>query len=230
MPTSGSSRRPSSASSSSRSCARLRSSERPPAKIHDADGPARRLRWPLVVGLAAAASARARCGCDPPSPASGSTAVRSCATPSRSWTRRRTGRRRRRRRRYPGPVAAGNGSLWVGNIGDSTVTEIHGDTRETEFPAAHSVPSISPSRTTLSGSRTPPTSRRNRRPEAERSRVAPRRRRLRRHAAWAAADSREKSTFVASDGRSIGREREQPHGGQARARYGSDPGARRRSR
>jgi sugar lactone lactonase YvrE len=37
---------------------------------------------------------------------------------------------------YPGPVAAGNGSVWVGNIGDSTVTEIHGDTRETEFPAA----------------------------------------------------------------------------------------------
>jgi DNA-binding SARP family transcriptional activator len=36
---------------------------------------------------------------------------------------------------YPGPVAAGNGSVWVGNIGDSTVTEIHGDTREAEFPA-----------------------------------------------------------------------------------------------
>ena len=37
---------------------------------------------------------------------------------------------------YPGPVAAGNGSVWVGNIGDSTVTEIHGDTREAEFPAS----------------------------------------------------------------------------------------------
>lgn len=37
---------------------------------------------------------------------------------------------------YPGPVAAGNGSVWVGNIGDSTVTQIHGDTREAEFPAS----------------------------------------------------------------------------------------------
>jgi DNA-binding SARP family transcriptional activator len=37
---------------------------------------------------------------------------------------------------YPGPVSAGNGSVWVGNIGDSTVTEIHGDTREAEFPAS----------------------------------------------------------------------------------------------
>ena len=36
---------------------------------------------------------------------------------------------------YPGPIAAGNGSIWVGNIGDSTITEIHGDTREAEFPA-----------------------------------------------------------------------------------------------
>lgn len=36
---------------------------------------------------------------------------------------------------YPGPVAARNGSIWVGNIGDSTVTEIHGDTRRAEFPA-----------------------------------------------------------------------------------------------
>ena len=37
---------------------------------------------------------------------------------------------------YPGPVAAGGGSVWVGNIGDSTVTEIHGDAREAEFPAS----------------------------------------------------------------------------------------------
>ena len=37
---------------------------------------------------------------------------------------------------YPGPVAAGNGSVWVGNIGDSTLTEIHGDTREAEFPSS----------------------------------------------------------------------------------------------
>ncbi len=37
---------------------------------------------------------------------------------------------------YPGPVAARDGSVWVGNIGDSTVTEIHGETRETEFPAS----------------------------------------------------------------------------------------------
>ena len=37
---------------------------------------------------------------------------------------------------YPGPIAAGNGSVWVGNIGDSTVTEIHGDTRDAEFPAS----------------------------------------------------------------------------------------------
>jgi len=37
---------------------------------------------------------------------------------------------------YPGPVAARGGSIWVGNIGDSTVTEIHGDTRKPEFPAS----------------------------------------------------------------------------------------------
>jgi DNA-binding SARP family transcriptional activator len=37
---------------------------------------------------------------------------------------------------FPGPLAAGNGSVWVGNIGDSTVTEIRGDTREAEFPAS----------------------------------------------------------------------------------------------
>jgi streptogramin lyase len=37
---------------------------------------------------------------------------------------------------YPGPIAAGHGSVWVGNIGDSTVTEIHSDTREVEFPAS----------------------------------------------------------------------------------------------
>jgi DNA-binding SARP family transcriptional activator/streptogramin lyase len=37
---------------------------------------------------------------------------------------------------YPGPVAARGGSIWVGNIGDSTVTEIHGDSREAEFPAS----------------------------------------------------------------------------------------------
>ena len=37
---------------------------------------------------------------------------------------------------YPGPVTAGSGSVWVGNIGDSTVTESHGDTRAAEFPAS----------------------------------------------------------------------------------------------
>jgi streptogramin lyase len=36
---------------------------------------------------------------------------------------------------YPGPIAAGNGSVWVGNIGANTMTEINAQTREPEFPA-----------------------------------------------------------------------------------------------
>jgi DNA-binding SARP family transcriptional activator len=36
---------------------------------------------------------------------------------------------------YPGPVAARDGSVWVGNIGASTVTEIDGRTHDAEFPA-----------------------------------------------------------------------------------------------
>lgn len=37
---------------------------------------------------------------------------------------------------YPGPVTAGHGSVWVGNIGDSTVTQIDGETREAQFPGS----------------------------------------------------------------------------------------------
>ena len=36
---------------------------------------------------------------------------------------------------YPGPIAAGNGSVWVGNIGANTMTEIDASTRDAEFPA-----------------------------------------------------------------------------------------------
>jgi DNA-binding SARP family transcriptional activator/streptogramin lyase len=35
---------------------------------------------------------------------------------------------------YPGPVAAGNGSVWVGNIGDDTMTRIDTRTRKPSFP------------------------------------------------------------------------------------------------
>jgi len=41
---------------------------------------------------------------------------------------------------YPGPVAARNGSVWVGNIGASTVTEIDAATRRPEFPSSTSRP------------------------------------------------------------------------------------------
>ena len=37
---------------------------------------------------------------------------------------------------YPGPLATRNGSVWVGNIGNSTVTEIDGETRHAEFPGS----------------------------------------------------------------------------------------------
>ena len=37
---------------------------------------------------------------------------------------------------YPGPLATRNGSVWVGNIGNSTLTEIDGETRRAEFPAS----------------------------------------------------------------------------------------------
>ena len=37
---------------------------------------------------------------------------------------------------YPGPLATRNGSVWVGNIGNSTVTEIDGGTRRAEFPGS----------------------------------------------------------------------------------------------
>jgi len=37
---------------------------------------------------------------------------------------------------YPGPLATRNGSVWVGNIGNSTVTEIDGETRLAEFPGS----------------------------------------------------------------------------------------------
>ena len=36
---------------------------------------------------------------------------------------------------YPGPIAAGNGSVWVGNIGANTMTEIDASTHDAEFPA-----------------------------------------------------------------------------------------------
>jgi DNA-binding SARP family transcriptional activator/streptogramin lyase len=35
---------------------------------------------------------------------------------------------------YPGPVAAGNGSVWVGNLGDDTMTRIDARTRKPSFP------------------------------------------------------------------------------------------------
>jgi DNA-binding SARP family transcriptional activator len=41
---------------------------------------------------------------------------------------------------YPGPVAEQNGSVWVGNIGASTVTEIDAATRMAEFPSSASRP------------------------------------------------------------------------------------------
>ena len=41
---------------------------------------------------------------------------------------------------YPGPIAERNGSVWVGNIGASTVTEIDTATRMPEFPSSASRP------------------------------------------------------------------------------------------
>ena len=106
------------------------------AIIHEADGPARRLRWPLAVGLAAAAAVALAAAAILLRPTRGSAAVhvvRNSVAVVDPETNEIVddvvvGD-------YPGPVAAGNGSVWVGNIGDSTVTEIHGDTREAEFPA-----------------------------------------------------------------------------------------------
>ena len=41
---------------------------------------------------------------------------------------------------YPGPLGTGNGSVWVGNIGANTLTEINARTREPEFPGGSQRP------------------------------------------------------------------------------------------
>ncbi len=109
----------------------------PAPMIHHAEGRARRRRWPLAVGLAAAALLALAAAAIFLRPSSSSAAVhivRNSVAVVDAETAEIVddvvvGD-------YPGPVAAGNGSVWVGNIGDSTVTEIHGDTREAEFPAS----------------------------------------------------------------------------------------------
>ena len=109
----------------------------PVAMIHDADGHARRRRLPLAVGLAAAAVVALAAAVILLRPTRGSAAVHIVhnsvavvdAETNEIVDDVVVGD-------YPGPVAAGDGSVWVGNIGDSTVTEIHGDTREAEFPAS----------------------------------------------------------------------------------------------
>jgi DNA-binding SARP family transcriptional activator/sugar lactone lactonase YvrE len=107
------------------------------AKDHQVDRDVRRRRWPLAAGFASAvvlALVAAAIVLRPSRSAAAVHVVRNSVAVVDSRTNEIVddvvvGD-------YPGPVAAGGGSIWVGNIGDSTVTEIHGDTREPEFPAS----------------------------------------------------------------------------------------------
>ena len=138
-PSSESSRRPGSASFSTRSCARTRRSVRRPPRRRSAR-PAEALAG--AAGPWSQASLRRQFSRLPRPRSSFARRAAppqctSCGTRWRSWIPTTNeivddvvvGD-------YPGPVAAGGGSVWVGNIGDSTVTEIHGDTRKAEFPAS----------------------------------------------------------------------------------------------
>ena len=205
----------------------------PAPTIHDADGRARRRRWPLAVGLAAAAALALAAAAILLRPTRGSAAVhvvRNSVAVVDAETNEIVddvvvGD-------YPGPVAAGNGSVWVGNIGDSTVTEIHGDTREAEFPASAQRPvdlAVTDDALWIANATDfatqPPTGGGTVvrsglvAGSVDVTQVGPR------------GASDEMSTFVTSDGRDgVGGEREQPHGGEARPVDRPDTHARRRSR